>query len=377
MAMTLPARVIQAVRPQASPGVMAGAAVVAATFAATPFLLPDLSQRLSIDIGTTGLLSTAQVGSFALASFFAGRLFRPRRRLHYGALATVATGTLASALAPTFAFLLATRVIAGLGMGTLTWIAWADATRFPRGMGDVAAVAPITATVASPILGWLTETGSYPVVFGALAALAAAAMLLPVDFGDLPRIGRRVSGSRSNRILLLALLVLSVGGSAVFIFTGAAAQSVHGISPVTVSWALSLNAIAGVMATRKTARRGTAGLWMLGTALSALVVGMVTASIVFFLALALWGFAFWMAVPAVLRMLAERSISPSERMGDAQAAMATGRVFGPILGAFALGAGQFDRLSIVGASVMVLSSLLIVGVEVYRRRAPADPETSR
>ena len=75
--MTLPARLIQSVRPQAFPGVMAGAAVVAATFGATPFLLPEISARLSIDIGLTGLLSTAQVGSFGLASFFAGRLLRP------------------------------------------------------------------------------------------------------------------------------------------------------------------------------------------------------------------------------------------------------------------------------------------------------------
>ena len=64
--MILPARVIQAVRPQASPGVISAAAVVAATFAATPFLLPDVSRRLAIDIGATGLLSAAQVGSFGL-----------------------------------------------------------------------------------------------------------------------------------------------------------------------------------------------------------------------------------------------------------------------------------------------------------------------
>ena len=119
---------------------MAGAAVVAATFAATPFLLPDVSDRLGVAIGTTGLLSTAQVGSFALASFFAGRLFRPRRRLHYGSLGIVALATFGSVLMTSFPLLLLTRVLAGLGMGTLTWIAWADATRFPRGMGDVAAV---------------------------------------------------------------------------------------------------------------------------------------------------------------------------------------------------------------------------------------------
>lgn len=367
--MTLPARVIQAVRPEASPGVMAGAAVVAATFAATPLLLPEIAQELTIDIGATGLLSVAQVGSFALASFLAGRLFRPRRRYHYGALLLVALGGFGSALSPNLATLLGSRVVAGLGMGALTWIAWADATRFPRGIGDVAAVAPLTATLATPLIGWLTEAGGYPLVFGVLAGLSLLASLLPVDFGDLPRVGRHVSSSRSNVVLLVALLVLSIGGSSVFIFTGAAALEIQGMTPLTMSWALSLNALAGVAATRANARRGTAWSWLIVTAAAALTVGTVTSGVVFFVALALWGFAFWMAVPAVLRLITARSLHPSERMGDAQAAMATGRVFGPLLGGIALGAGQFTRLSVVGASVMVVAALVVGVVEWHRARA--------
>ena len=367
--MSLPTRVIQAVRPQASLGVLAGAAVVAATFAATPFLLPDVSARLSVDIGTTGLMSVAQVGSFALASFLAGRLFRPRRRLHYGSLGLIALATIGSAFVTSFQGLLATRIVAGLGLGTLTWIAWAEATRFPRGLGDVAAVAPVTAAAASPILGWLTGLGGFRAVFVALAVVAVAAAFLPVDFGDLPRIGRRVSGSRSNRVLLATLLVLSVGGSSVFIFTVAAGQELHDLAPVTISWALSLNAIAGVAATRRTARRGTAWLWLVVTSLTALVVGVVSSAAIFFLALTLWGFAFWMAVPAIFRLLAERSLNPSERMGDAQGAMAAGRVLGPIVGGLALGAGQYARLSVVGSCVILMSALAVAVVEWYRHKS--------
>jgi predicted MFS family arabinose efflux permease len=345
--------------------------VVAATFAATPFLLPDVSERLSVDIGATGLMSVAQVGSFALATFLAGRLFRPRRRFHYGSLLIIALATAASALVTNFPLLLACRALAGLGMGTLTWIAWAEATRFPRGMGDVAAVAPVTATIASPILGWLIGLGGYPLVFGSLTVVVLLAALFPVDFGDLPRIGRKVSGSRSNRVLLATLLVLSIGGSAVFIFTAAAGQELHGLTPVTVSWGFSLNAIAGVVATRLTARRRTAALWLAATALSALVVGVVSSTTVFFLALTLWGFAFWMAVPAVLKMLAARSLHPSERMGDAQAALAGGRVLGPLVGGVALGAGQFGRLSVVGSAIIMVSALTVGFVERYRARMPA------
>lgn len=369
---TLPTRVIQAVRPQASAGVMAGAAVVAATFAATPFLLPDLSNRLDVDIGFTGLLSVAQVGSFAAASFLAGRLFRPRRRLHYGSLLLVALASFGSAAVADFTLLLVTRVFAGLGMGTITWIAWADATRFARGIGDVAAVAPVTATVASPALGWLVGTGGYRLVFAVLGLVALVAMLLPVDFGDLPRIGRRVNPSRSNRVLLVTLVVLSVGGSSVFIFTAAAAQALHGLDALTVSWALSLNAVAGVAATRQTARKRSAGPWLLTTALAALLVGTVGSSIVFFMALTLWGFAFWMAIPAIIRLLTERSDNPSERMGDAQAAMAAGRVLGPVLGGLVLGAGQFGRLSVVGSAVIMISALAVGTVEWHRHTREAS-----
>jgi DHA1 family inner membrane transport protein len=367
--MTLPARVFQAVRPEASPGVLGGAAVVAAIFAATPFLLPDVAARMNVPIGVTGLLSTAQVGSFSVAAFLAGRLFRPRRRYHYGALLLAALSGLLSALAPNFAVLVGARVVAGLGMGTLTWISWADATRFSRGIGDVAAVGPVTAAIASPILGWLVSRGGYPWVYGALGVLALGAVALRVDFGDLPRVGRNVSGSRSNRLLLAALVALTAGGSAVFIFSGATAQAVQGLSPLAVSIAYSINAIAGVVATRFHSHPGAAALWLTGTSLSALGIGILANQVAFFVIMAFWGFAFWMGVPAVFRLLAERSLHPNERVGDAQALMALGRVGGPLIGGAALGIGGYAALSAVGAGVIALGCAGVGVVEAYRRRA--------
>jgi predicted MFS family arabinose efflux permease len=348
---------------------MASAAVVAATFAATPFLLPDVATRLSLDIGRTGLLSTAQVGSSALASFLAGRLFRPTRRLHYGSLALIALATLGSAAASDFTILLVTRLLTGLGLGTLTWIAWSDATRFPRGLGDVAAIAPLTAAIASPGLGWLIEAGGCPMVFVALAILSLTAIAFPVGLGELPRVGRTVSGSRSNRLLLMALLILTLGGSSVFIFTGASGIEIQGLSPTTIAWAFSLNAIAGVVATRREPRTGRAGLWLTGTAVSALAIGLVTSGWVFFVAMAIWGYSFWMGVPAVFRLLVARSLTAAERVGDAQAAMAVGRVFGPVVGGLALGAGRFTRLSLIGAGIMATAALSVLTVERYRHSA--------
>lgn len=366
--MILPLRLIQAVRPQASAGVLAGTAVVAAVFAATPFLLPEVATRLGTPLGVTGLLSTAQVASFAIASFLAGRFLRPRRRLHYGSLILIALACTASAVVPNFPILVATRVLAGIGMGTLTWIAWADATRHSTGIGEVAAIAPVTAAVASPGLGWLTTVGGYPWVYAALAVLAALSLVFKVDFGDLPRVGRTVSESRSNRLLLFSLFLLTLGGSAVFVFSGAIGTEFVGLSAVSVAWALSLNAIAGVMGTRVESRPGKAGIWLLGAACSALVIGNVGFPLVFVVAITIWGFSYWVFVPAAIKLLAEKSLTPTERVGDAQALMALGRVFGPVVGGLAIAGANFGRLSIVGGSIMFASAAIAFGVEIGRRR---------
>lgn len=371
--MSIPARVISAVRPQASSGVIASAAVVAAVFAATPFLIPDVSNRLDVTLGATGALSTAQVASFAVASFLAGRLLKPRRRLHYGGLALIAVSCAASAIVGTFPWLVVTRVFSGLGLGTLTWIAWADATRFSRGIGEVAAVAPITAAVASPVIGWLVESGGYQWVFAALAAVAVFAMVFKVDFGDLPRIGRSISGSKTNRLLLLSMLFLTLGGSAVFVFAGATGTRLVGLTPVTVAFAFSLNAIAGVAGTRVRSRRGRAGFWLAGAALSALVVGNLGTPAFFFTAMLFWGFSWWVVVPAVFQLLAARSLTPAERIGDAQALMAVGRVFGPVIGGLAVTGERFGRLSVAGASIMFAGAVIVFTVEYSRHRASAAP----
>jgi predicted MFS family arabinose efflux permease len=366
--MTLPTRLIQSVRPHASAGLLGGAAVVAAVFAASPFLLPDVSTRLGVPLAVTGLLSTFQVATFAVAAFLAGRLFRPSRMFHFLGLALVAMACFAAALTTDFAVLLATRLLSGLGLGLLTWIAWAEAMRFRTGLFEVAAVAPFTAVIASPVWGWLIGLGGYRLIFAVLGVVALAAYLLPVDFGDLPRIGRSVSGSKSNRLLLVALLVTSMGGSAVFIFSAAAGVEVHGLTPLAVSWGLSINALTGFLATRLRATTRRAGIWMGFTALSALVLGTVGSPWVFFTVMVVWGFAFWMAIPAVFILLADKSLTPSERVGDAQAMMALGRVAGPILGGIALGAGQFERLSLVGGVVMIMAAAGVATVARYRSR---------
>jgi predicted MFS family arabinose efflux permease len=105
-------------------------------------------------------------------------------------------------------------------------------------------------------------------------------------------------------------------------------------------------------------------------------VGVVSSSLVFYVALTTWGFAFWMVIPAVFRLIEARAITPSERVGDAQALMAAGRVFGPILGGIALTNDRFALLSIVGASVMVVGAAVVGGAQSSRARTKTQPVQS-
>ncbi len=79
-------------------------------------------------------------------------------------------------------------------------------------------------------------------------------------------------------------------------------------------------------------RRGPAGFWYLLTAGLAFLLPAVHVAPVFVFALVGWGFVFFMGMPAAFALLASRSRFPEERAGDAQAVMALGRVFGPLIG---------------------------------------------
>jgi predicted MFS family arabinose efflux permease len=348
--------------------VLAAAGTVALAFAATPFLVPEIAAELDVRLGTAGLLSAFQVGGFAATTFLAGRLLRPQAWLHNTGLLATGVAHLLCVVAPEFWMVLVLQLLAGIGMGFLTWLSWSEATRHRRGLADVAAVAPLVAAFSSPLLSWLAGLGSYRAVFGLVGAVTAAIALIPVHYGELPAIGRNVSDSKTNRILLVALFLLMLAGSAVFVFAAAAGREVAHLSPVAVSVAFSLNALVGVVATRFSAKPGTAWLWLAATGLGALGVGLSGSPIVYIVAMIGWGFVFWMGVPAVFLMLAERSLSPAERVGDAQSLMALGRVVGPIVGGIVLGAGAFDRLSVVGAVGLVAGAVVVGVVELARLR---------
>jgi MFS transporter, DHA1 family, inner membrane transport protein len=370
-AMLTPARLSYAFRPRASVAILAAAAAVAALFAATPFVLTEIASRFEVSLGTAGVMSTLQVGAFAAATFLSGRVLRPGRAVLVSAAIALVAANVLSAVAAWFPLFLTSRAVAGAGAGVLTWLAWSDAMRHPRAMRDVAVVGPIIAMVASPLLAWLASSRGDRAVFVALAIAAVPAALLPARFPDAVAPARAVSPSRSNRVILGALLLLTLSGSSLFIYAAAAGTDLAGMDPVAVSLAFSVNAAAGIVGTRLRPRAGTGGLWLLGTAVAAATLVFVPNPAVFFAAMALWGVSFWLGIPDTMQALSARSLTPAERAGDAQSLMAIGRAAGPLVGGLLVGEGRYGALAAFAAIGLAVAALTIAGVAQYRRRRPA------
>lgn len=377
MTFSVPARAAQAVRPSASTGLLATSAVVATAFTATPFAIDAVTQRYGVSAGSAALISTAQVGGFTVANLVGARWAAPTRQLALACTVALLVANALSAATPWFAGLVAARAAAGVVMGLLTWIAWADSASCGRRRGEVAAIGPLAAAVTAPLLAVVTDLGGAAGLYGSLAALGALSLVPPMAVEgerDAPRLApRRRRRSVGANLVLASLGAFTMGGSAVFIYATVIGRERVGLTAFAVSLAFSLNAVAGIPAARFAGRRRLPGLWMAITAACALLVAITDQPWVFFAAMAIWGLAFWAAVPEAFSLLAERSATPDERVGDAQAVMSIGRVIGPTAGGALLAAGSFTALGLVGAGAMLAAAIALELVATAHRWWTDEP----
>jgi len=369
MAFQAPVRLLAAARPSVPAALLVGIASSTAVFAATPFLLPAVSDEYDVAISSAGWMSTAQLAGFVLASWVGGRFLRPVRSVFVvGALIGV-IANLASAAAPTFEVLALMRFGSGLSLGLAAWIAWQAAFGNSEKTGDVAVVGPLVGMVMSPLIVALLESIGLRWLFVILAAITATPLIWARQVARTDRLRphrTRHTPTRAARAILFALGTITLGGSSVFVYAAAIGKDLVGLSPLTVSLLFSGNALAAIPSARWTGRRGPAGVWFLATAMCALAIAASRNGVIFGVAIVGWGFVFFMGIPAAFNLLAARSSFPEERAGDAQATMALGRVFGPILGGTLLAAGSEVALGIVSASVMSFGGFLLLYVDRQR-----------
>jgi DHA1 family inner membrane transport protein len=364
-----PLRVLLALRPTVAPALLVAVASSTVVFGSTPFILPAVADEHGVSVGTAGLISASQLAGFVVASWFGGRFLHPVRSVFVIGTLLGVFANLTSAVAPNFEVLTATRFVSGISLGLAAWFAWQDAFGDEGKIGDVAVVGPLVGMVVAPVVSGLIETIGVNGVYLVLAGVAATPLLFVagVSAHDELRPHRtRHAATRAARAILVALGIVTLGGSSVFVYGAAIGTEANGMSALTVALIYSANAVASIPAAKWYGPRGPAGVWFVGAAVCAFSVAGVRSSVVFSVALIGWGFVFFMGVPAAFGLLAARSNFPEERAGDAQAVMALGRVFGPLLGGVFIGAGAFGWLAVVSASILALAGATLLFVD--RRR---------
>jgi len=363
-----PVRAMYAFRPKAAVGLIAASVAVASLFGATPFVLPEVAERYGVSLGAAGVISALQVGGFAASSFLAGRLLTPSRQVLVGSAAAALVANLASAAVSVYGLLLALRLVAGVAAGLMTWLAWADSIGDRDRMADVAATGPVTAVLLAPLLGFLASIGDDRALYLALAVTCVPALVLPAHPGlGAAAVVGPARRSRSNRVLLVALALMTMAGSSFFVFASAFGQSHLEMSALATSIGYSLNAAVGLVGTRTSPRSGSAGLWLLGPAAAVVIMVLVPNQFVWFATMAVWGGAFWLGVPEVFRLIASRTAAPDGQIGDAQAFMAVGRAIGPVVGGSVIAAHGYVTLGMLAGLGLTAAAGAVAVVEAYRR----------
>ncbi|GMQ98333.1 MAG: hypothetical protein BMS9Abin17_0841 [Acidimicrobiia bacterium] len=372
--MQTPTRIAYGGRSGAPVGLIAATAAVTTMFVATPFLVSAIAERYDVTEGTVGAISVAQVGAFAAANFILPRLFRPSgRSLRLAAVAMLVLNVL-SMMPSWFPVLIGLRVVAGGAAGAMTWLTWTNAMKRSSSMAAIASTGPVVALIAAPLLALAASQGDR-VVYGILAIVTIPAVFLFVPLTGNRRARGVISGSKSNRLLLATLGALTFFGSALFINLAVVARDVHNLSPLTTSIAFSLNAAGGLLGARLSIRHVYPG-WFMLTIGPAVLLTVMGPTFGFFLGMAWWGFAFWMAVPGILQMLVDRSLEPSERAGDGQGLMALGRALGPAMGGYFVDAGGLTTLAVISGLGITASGGVVIGVKQGRETLPpTDPRT--
>ena len=330
----------------------------------TPFLIPEVAADYGVGLAAASLVGMFQLGGFGIASWAAGRFLRPTRGVLVGSLVLAIAVNALSALLPPIQVLLGLRFGSGLAIGTITWFAWANAFGQKKTMARVAVVGPIIAVGATPAVAVVLSHFGMAGLFVMLAFLPLIPLVfargVPLGVKQQPK-SRHGAVTRA-RLVLLALTMFSLGGSAVFTFGVTIAARELGLAASAVAIGYTANAVVSIPAAGWTGRRTIPSPWMAGTALCAFFVATAFTSVLFFIAVAAWGFCYWMAIPGVFEVLAQASAYPEERAGDAQAMMAVGRVVGPFVGGLLLARSGPLALGLVGSGLMLSAAAIVFAV---------------
>ncbi len=362
-------------------------------------LLPDLARDLHVSIPSAGLLVTGYaLGVVIGAPILAVATARaPRKAALLGLIGAYAVGNLLCAAAPSYALLMAARILTALCHGAFFGIGSIVAAELvpPAKRGQAIAVMFSGLTLANVLgvpagtalgqrAGW--RAAFWCVAALALAATAAIAWVLPRM--PKPRPGGllaefRVLGKPQVVLAMLMSVLLSASLFSVLTYIAPMLEGVTRVPPADVTWLLLLF---GVGITAGNLLGGRLGDWRLMPSIAGVQAGLIVVLAAFTLTLPLavpaavtlviWGvLTFAIAAPLQMRVIDTAPEAPNLVATLNQGAFNLGNAGGAWLGSAALGAGlAYRSLPWLGAGLSLAGlALTMLSMALDRRAAAPTP----
>jgi predicted MFS family arabinose efflux permease len=353
-------------------------------------VLPQISHAFGVSIGAAGQMTTVYAIAFALFSPTIAALAAsaPRKLLLLSGVAVFVLANLATAAAPTFAFALVMRAIAGVGAAmfspTATGAAALLAPPERRGFALSVVVAGLTASTAlgSPVgtliggLGDWRWTMVFVAALGTVAGLGVWALLTHLPLPPAVSLAKRLAPLGDARVALtLAVTVLALSGIfTVYTYFAVVFDRVVAGNAIVLGALLVLWGAAGTLANLLSGRlidkigdRKVIVTMLAGLAIDGLLMPWSGANIwTAALAIAVWGgFGWGLLVPQQHRLV---SLAPSIApvlTGLNTAGSFVGISAAGVIGAAGLEAVGAYNLGVIGAT-LILAALIVSEIASLR-----------
>lgn len=385
-ARTAPASVTTAGRPSWTPVVAlaAGIAMLVASEFLPASVLPALAADVGVSEGVAGLAvaATAIAGAITAPSIAVVLPRTDRRTVLAGLLVVGAVANLAVALAPTFAVLLAGRLLLGVAIAGFWSFAFGAGVHAMRGRDravsasiafgvSVATVVgvPVAAIVGDEI-GWRAAFGG-AAVLTALSAAGIARALPPVPAHPAAgiRMLRAALGHRRLMAGIACIVLVAFGNFAAYPYIRIATER---LDPGAATWMLlawGIGGLAGTLLAGAAAVRLRLLISVTPVLLGVSLAGSATATSLPLLAgaIVLWGLAFNM-VPVATQLWVTRV--ERERVESAMSLQVTAFQVAITLGS-AAGGALLDAYGVAPPFVLGAASAVVAGLGFALLRVPA------
>jgi predicted MFS family arabinose efflux permease len=359
-------------------------------------ILPQVSKSLGVTVGVAGQMVTLYALSYALLSpvIAATAAHWPRKRLLLAGLAVFVVGNLLTVIVPTIEWVLASRLLAGLGAAMFSPTATATGASLvpPEKRANALAIviAGLTSATAlgSPMgtfiggLGDWRSTMWFVTAVGLAASVAVYIMLPNIPALPAVTLRQRLAPLKDSRVVLTLLTTLAAysGLFAVYTYIGVTLDRATGGKPdvlagLLLMWGLAAT-VGNLAAGKLTDRFGSRTIIYGAIAVSAIDFALLPFATAHYwsaaVAIIVWGVCGWgLLVPQQHRLI---SLSPGSApllLGLNSAALYIGVSAAGVIGAASITLLDRHQIGFVGAALLALAFIISQRADRLIRREKA------